>query len=273
MSTEQKEANLVKTGPTAMERFSPAKGFEAMEKDDFTIPRLGIGQGLSSDVMEGTIKIGSLYNTITKETYTKDNKPYLEFAVLTLSRRRIYAHKKEGLVCMSVDGIKSIEDIVCLDACPYEGSKSIGDNVVRVESPDLPKIPAYEWSARKLPPKCAIYYNYFIMPAPFEQSTLPVAFGLGKSAIKAAQNFNTLLRMTGRDIWVNRVSITTVLKTKGENKWYAPDIRLIGAIEDEKTIQSNQAVVEWLKNSKITIHDEENLAKEEAEAGKDDLPF
>lgn len=224
----------------------PRGGIEKMEREDLVIPRIAIAQSTTKQVLDGKFPIGSLYNTVTNETYVKDGKPYLEFVpVLFGKSRRLWdKDNKANSLCMSTDGITSVAGDTCAVNCPFppvHGART-----------------AFDWGQDekgvRLSPACTQYYNYLSLLAPYA-SLFPASISMGKTSAKTGKQFNSYIGMTGQDIFARVYAVSTELQENKKGRFGVFRITQVG-LPAQDLFKIAEAISEKFMSIDYTIHEE-----------------
>lgn len=250
------------------------RGYENFEEEDLIVPRIAIAQSMSKVVQNGDVRLGSLYNTLTMEAYTKDNQPYIEILVVryTKSRRLWNPENKDDSMCMSENGRVSQAGDVCRGECPHMRSV-----VAREPGVNADETSAYEWSedakGKRLAPACTLYNNYLALTEPFDRCMFPCVVSLGKTAAKAAKQFNSLIMASGEDIYARIYTIVTEKKENAKGSFFVPKIRSLRKVDQAEYVNAGLMATK-LALATYKIHEEENEnASTDGQGTDDSIPF
>lgn len=202
MSEERKDLVQKEEGAIAL-RISGNKnlpaGFDDVEEGDIKMPRLTIAQGLSQLCIDGKIKMGELYNSLTKEIYGAS----VDFIPLFMFKSRAQFDIERGLVMMSRDN----ETV----------TMGIDEYAQYIDRP-VEEVPGSEWEGDQAP-KFSVVYNFPILltdkPAQF-----PISLSLMRTAVKAAKELLSMARFSGEDMFARVYTVHTKIE-KGEKGTYA----------------------------------------------------
>ena len=94
-------------------------GAEEEEPEDFVIPRLRLLQSVSTEVEDGTSKVGVIMHSVSGEEWENG----LEFIPICLRKTRILFDQdnlKGAPLCFAPDGKRNREGFLCLRECPFD---------------------------------------------------------------------------------------------------------------------------------------------------------
>jgi len=200
----------------------PPAGLENLERQDMTLPRLGLCQALSPQRSESDPKYieglrdGQYFNTITKEIYGKQ----VQLVPLLFYKTRILFGAMDdggGLRCQSPDNLVGIGEPggTCIK-CPFAqfGSSRGGEGKGTA---------------------CNQFFNYaalVVKDGAVSQEQLLV-FSLKSSGLKVAKDWNALIRIRNLDIFAGIYELTSVERKNEVGRWYEPVINPAGNVSRE----------------------------------------
>lgn len=235
-------------------RSGKARGFEGMEQSDVIIPRIAIAQSTSKRVVDGDLRVGALYNTITGDTYVgPDGKPQLDFIACMFSKNRRFWDKqdKNNQICMSDDGKKAVTGHNCSTECPFN---------------------AYDWSVdekqQRVAPACTLFYNYLSIISPFE-SLFPTSISMGRTSARTAKQLNSVAMLSGEDLFSRIYRLTTEKKENNKGAFYILKIAVIGRAPTD-IYKKAEETASRLHKMNFSIHEE---GTNEEPTGGDEIPF
>lgn len=198
---EDKEITVPETKETSLVKLNAAEAeamYGKMEREDLTIPRLTVLQGLSPEVQDGLGKPGTLFVTSINREIGKE----VEIIPLMRNRSRIrWSPRTEGkgIKCRSHDGITGTGDPggVC-KTCPKS-----------------------QWDGSTAP-VCDLFENIFVV---LRQDTdwFPLSFSGSRTKMKPFQALNTLLlmeQMKGRPIFGKSYIVRVIDDKNGKGDRY-----------------------------------------------------
>jgi len=223
------EAQLAATSTPTYVRVGDHRGTEHIQREDLQMPRLGLAQGLSPEIMPGDPKyieglaIGKMFNNLTKEIY--GNGP-LDFCVVR------------------ADPPRGIEFF------PLEQGGGIKDFNVPLSDPRLQFGPNGE------KPVATKFYDFVIMLLPTQEL---IALSFKVTGIKVAKQLNALIKMRNAPLFAGKYKLSSVM-TKNKSGTFA--IFQVANAEwvDELTYHRAEAIYEVLKDK--TIHFEREMGDE-----------
>lgn len=200
----------------------PPAGLENLERQDMTLPRLGIAQALSPQLSESDPKYidglrpGNFFNTITRENYGKT----VQLVPLLFYKTRILfgpIDEGGGLRCQAPDNLIGIGEPggTCIK-CPFSqfGSARNGEGKGTA---------------------CNQFFNYAALIVN-DGSVSPeglLVFSLKSSALKVAKDWNALIRIRNLDIFAGVYELTSVERKNDIGRWYEPVINPAGNVTRE----------------------------------------
>jgi hypothetical protein len=200
----------------------PPMGLENLERQDMTLPRLGLCQALSPQRSKTDPKYiaglseGEFFNTITRENYGDR----VQLVPLLFYKTRIYFNAMDdggGLRCQSQDNFIGIGDPggTCA-VCPFSkfGSSRGGEGKGTA---------------------CNQFFNYAALVVK-DGTVSPeglLVFSLKSSALRVAKEWNALLRHRNLDIFAGVYELTSMERKNDIGRWYEPIVTPAGNVSRE----------------------------------------
>lgn len=227
-------------------------GMEHLTKDDILMPRIGLAQQMSPELVEGDakyidgLKIGNLFNTVTKQIYGNT----LLFTVIRMDPPRY------------------------VEFIPREAGGGIKD-------PNVPaNDPRTQWGANGEKPLATKFYDFLVMLQPSREI---VALSFKSTGIKAARQLNGLVAARNRVMFAGVFKIVTKMTQNTKGRFAIYEMGNAGWIIDKRIYEYAKQLHEGLANKDIKIDreglddpnldpdtfDVENLEKQNAAAGQD----
>jgi len=258
----QQRQEIVKHSPQALAEVpewlrrsdgAPPAGLENMDRQDMTLPRLGLAQALSPQLSESDPKYidglrpGMFFNTITKESYGKS----VQLVPLLFYKTRILFGAIDdggGLRCQSPDNLVGIGEPggTCIK-CPFSqfGSARNGEGKGTA---------------------CNQFFNYAALIVN-DGAVSPeglLVFSLKSSALRVAKDWNALIRIRNLDIFAGVYEITSVERKNDVGRWYEPVVNPAGNVTREtyESAKVAYAAVAELNKAGRLRHDVEDLNPE-----------
>jgi hypothetical protein len=237
---KKKNSALVKTDETSiMNRPSfiaehDTRGAEHIGKDDIQMPRLGLAQAQSPQMLEGDpkyidgLRVGELFNNLTDANYSKGP------VVFSLVR---------------ADPPRGIE------FTPLEDGGGIKDFDVPLDDPRM------QWDGDNKP-IATKFYDFVLMLWPTREL---IALSLKSSGLKVARQLNTYIKLRSAPVFAGKYELTTTM-AKGPAGQYATYVIKNAGWADEEEYQLTSQAYESLKDKTIDI---ERVPGDEVE----DLPI
>jgi hypothetical protein len=188
-------------------------GFEMMTGKDMTVPRLSLAQSTTPQTKRANEKYipdleeGMFFNSMTGEIYGTS----VEVIPLFFFKSRIFFKDlKEG------------GGVICQAPGP-DGTKC----QLNAGGPCLHS----NWGAKGEPPECNEFLNYPCIMVPNQDL---IAVSLKSTGLKAAKDWNTLMRMRKADMFAGRYTIESKpARNKAGLDYFAYKIDNAGWVEDE----------------------------------------
>lgn len=224
--------------------------------DEFLIPRLRLGQGLTPEVMEGKIKSGDFFDSVEKKSYGEKVRVIL-LAKLPASRIKWNPRDQGGWACISQDAItgsvpqekkflKDNEEVTVYGTCDTCHFTKFGTN-------DDPK---------KKSPGCTRYITYLAL---IPGEVFPIAVSFERSKFKVGSQLSTqLAKMLSKDPaarlrqWA--FSLFRVIDEGGGNKYFGIRYEPAGESTVEERAEADEVYDLYAKNAdKAVVHMEDEL--------------
>lgn len=187
-------------------------GFGEDDAEDMLIPRIKVAQALSPEVKDGTVKIGSIFNSLTTEDLTgKTFIPVCKF------NNHVYWRDRRdggGIICRSADGkTGQYEDgrvLHCAQCrkCEFDNTKKGRDAI----------------------PVCTKYINFLGF---FEGEYMPIILSFSKTNMAEGKKMYSMAKVTRQHIWNFGYTLASVERHKNGNDWFVIDPRNAGQTSDE----------------------------------------
>lgn len=223
-----------------------AAGLENMDRQDVTLPRLGLCQSMSPQRIKSDPKFiagleeGNFFNTITQENY--GNKVRIIPLLFYKTRLRFRSFDDGGgLLCQSPDSLIGIGDPGgnCL-RCPFQMFK---DNA---------------------PPECTLLFNYASLVVGKDGTVNPgslVVDSFKSSGLSTARDWNSLIRLRQVDMFAGIYEIESADKKEDKYTWKVQIVKPAGWVSKETYVRAKeayQAMAELQKEGRLR-HDVEDL--------------
>jgi hypothetical protein len=270
-SAPQKTAEIVKHGNGALAEVpeylrrvdgAPPMGLENLDRQDMTLPRLGLAQALSPQLSESDPKYidglrpGMFFNTITREVYGKS----VQLVPLLFYKTRILFGAMDeggggGLRCQSPDNLIGVGD---------PGGTCI-------------KCPLAQFGKDGSKPECLQFFNYAALVV--KDSTVSpeglLVTSFKSSALKVAKDWNAFIRIRNLDIFAGVYEFTAVERKNDVWRWFEPVVNPAGNVTRETyeaAKSAYQAVGELSRAGKLR-HDVADLNPEAGGDAAEPAPF
>lgn len=199
---QQAVAPVAAPGALAMPAMSQAdlkEMYGDMDRDDITIPRMVILQGLSPEVTQGQGRPGEFY---IKGLERNLGKGPVEFIVLMRNKSRIRWQDLQfggGILCRSVDAKQGVgEPGGACEQCPHS-----------------------VWNGKDKP-ACDIYQNLIVVLKQ-DSEWIPMAISGNRTKLKAIKNLNSMLMVElakGRPLFAKSYTIEAVNRSNTQGMAY-----------------------------------------------------
>jgi len=180
---KQSNESMIPAVP-AQTKLEQAGEFENLDREDFKIPRVKLLQNTSAEVSDGIGTAGDFLNQLSLASYGNS----LVFTPITLWKSRVFFEESK-VVCRSANGKESVDGYICELECPHNVSK---------------------WGPDRTPPRCALAYNYLILP---ENENMPAIIQLAKTSFSAGRSLNTMLVAERCPIWNYEYELRAIKKS------------------------------------------------------------
>ena len=226
---------------------APQAGLENMDRQDMTLPRLGLCQSLSPQRIKSDPKYipqleeGSYFNTITREDY---GGKVQVVPLLFYKSRLLFAPMDEGggLRCNAPDALVGIGEPggTCL-RCPLQLFGKKGE-----------------------PPACSLLYNYACLVVKDGRVSPDqlVVKSFKSSDLGAARDWNALIRIRNTDMFAGVYEFTSIEAKNDVGRWYKTTVQNVGWVSEavyEAAKIAYMAVAELNKSGRLR-HDIEDLS-------------
>lgn len=216
----KREESFITSRPSYIEA-SDTRGAEHIGKDDIQMPRLGLAQAQSPQLLEGDpkyidgVKIGELFNNLTDVNYGKGP---LQFSVVR------------------ADAPRGIE------FTPLEEGGGIKDFNVPLDDPRM----QWDGDAKPIATK---FYDFVLMLWPTREL---IALSLKSSGLKVARALNAYIKLRNAPVFAGKYELSTTM-AKGPAGSYATHVvKNAGWISEKEFTMAND-VFEGLKDKVIDI--------------------
>lgn len=212
--------------PAFLPKEGDHRGTEHMTKEDITMPRIGLAQGLSPQVDDTSskfiedLKVGDMFNNVTNEIIGKGP---IFFTVVKADRPRgveFYPLTEGG-------GVKDIN--VSLDD------------------------PRMQFTGDGNKPVATKFYDYIIMIVPTREL---IALSFKGTGLKVARQLNALMKLRNQASFAGRYSLKTASETNKLGKFAVFQVANAGWIVNEDEFNYAQAVYENIKDKVVVIERE-----------------
>lgn len=197
------------------------RGAEHIGKDDIQMPRLGLAQAQSPQLLEGDpkyidgLRVGELFNNLTDTSYGKGP---LVFSV-------VRADPPRGI-----------------EFTPLEEGGGIKDFDVPLDDPRM------QWDGENKP-IATKFYDFVIMIWPTKEL---IALSLKSSGLKVARQLNTYIKLRSAPVFAGKYELTTTM-AKGPAGQYATHVVKNAGWTNEEEYQATSQAFESLKDKTIEI--------------------
>lgn len=241
-------------------------GAEGIDKTDITIPQIKLGQAMSSEVKDGSVEEGDLFLNVTGEVLAKagetlrfipiaGSKEYLLWRDRNFENGGIMARAKK-----SRDLTKDGDPIYVWDK-PGETFKNKVKGAVAVEWTTevdglIPTKGLDAWGS-EIPGddesgKAATAHHNYVVCLP-DNGNMIAAFSLSRTQVKAANDFNAMLKMANLPIYARLFTVATYEQTKGGDTWANLKMKPAGVLQDEETFNMLKDLHEQYVGGKFEV--------------------
>lgn len=241
-------------------------GAEGIDKTDITIPQIKLGQAMSSEVKDGSVNEGDLFLNVTGEVLAIAGEPLRFIPIagskeyllwrdrnfenggimarakksknLTADGDPLYTWDKPGETFKNkVKGAVSVEWVTEKDGLiPEHGLDAWGS-----------EIPGDDESG-----KAATAHHNYVICLP-DNGNMIAAFSLSRTQVRAANDFNAMLKMATLPIYARLFTVTTYEQTKGGDKWANLRMKPAGVLQDETTFNMLKDLHEQYVGGKFEV--------------------
>jgi hypothetical protein len=225
----RKSTEIAVDVPDYLKGFTGRTGTETIESADITIPRIKIGQSMSDEVKDGTLKEGSLFLNVTKEVLAEPGKPLIAVPLWRGKEFILWRPRKDnggGILARAravpggPDGVRYKWDKpnTKFEVKVDGKTKAVWETKEFIDQDGLDawgsEIPGQEDSGIA----ATAHHNYLVVLP--EHGDLIAAFSLSKSQAKKAKDFNALLKLAkGVPMWARAFTVTTVDEQNDQGKF------------------------------------------------------
>jgi hypothetical protein len=201
------------------------RGTDHITKDDLQMPRMGLAQGLSPQLMAGDSKyieglaVGMMFNNLTNHVYGRGP---LEFCVLR-------ADPPRGIEFFPLDQGGGIKDF----------------NVPLTD-------PRMQFGPNGEKPVATKFYDFVIMLLPSKEL---IALSFKSTGLKTARQLNALIKLRNTDIFAGKYILTTAM-TKNKSGTFAIFNVANAGFVDLETYRYAEAMYEALKDKELVFERE-----------------
>ena len=216
----KKEAANLMNRPTFIEA-QDTRGAEHIGKDDIQMPRLGLAQAQSPQMLDGdpkfidNLRVGELFNNLTDTNYGKGP---LFFSV-------VRADPPRGI-----------------EFTPLDEGGGIKDFDVPLDDPRM------QWDG-DTKPIATKFYDFVLMLWPTREL---IALSLKSSGLKVARQLNTYIKLRNAPVFAGKYELATTM-AKGPAGQYAAYIIKNAGWTEEEEYQFTSQTYESLKDKAIDI--------------------
>lgn len=218
--TEEKKDAMVSQGPGGMMTrpdYIPAgtEGTEHITRDDLTMPRIAIGQGLSHEMLEDDpafiegLKLGHMFNNISGQIYGKGP---LDFCI-------VRADPPRGM-----------------EFVPLKEGGGVRDFDVALDDPRMDFTTNAEGERKK--PIATKFYDFLIVLLPSKEM---VALSFKSTGLKVAKKLNSFIKFREADLFMGKYRLSSETKTNAAGTWGVYVVKNAGWIDKD--------LVEWAKTT------------------------
>ncbi|MEE8606733.1 MAG: hypothetical protein V3S55_03935 [Nitrospiraceae bacterium] len=217
-------------------------GAEDIDATDITIPQIKVGQGTSAEVKDGTVEEGDLFLNVTGEVLAKAGEP-LRFTPIARSKEYILWRDRNfeggGVMARAKRAIVNGNVRYIWNKAGETFDNKVGgkikvqwtteaDGLIAEEGLDKwgSEIPGEEDSG-----KAATAHHNYVVSLPDHEDMI-AAFSLSRTQVKAAKDFNAMIRMASLPMFARVFIATTYTQTGGENAWKNIKMKPAGVLQD-----------------------------------------
>lgn len=221
------------------EQLGNQAGMENVDNDDLLLPRLGLAQSLSPQLRKTDpsyipdLKVGQLFNTVTKEIYGDE----LEIIPLFFFKNRIKFNPIDeggGIDCNSPNAIDMGR--ISPDGCSICRFSVWGNGAKDDEHGNDA-------------PLCTIYHNYMaFIPA----TRTPIAISYKSTGVKLSKQILAGIRLTKLPMYAKKQKIQVVEMSANKNFWFEKKL-IPGAFVDKVTFDECEKNFNELQKRNIRV--------------------
>lgn len=227
--------DIAKQGTQALARpsFLPkgdTRGAENITKDDIQMPRLGIAQAQSPQVLDGNpkqikdLKAGNIFNTLTGKVI---NLP-VEFTVVRTERPRYieFIPRTEG------GGIRDY-------------NVPAGD----------PRTEFTMRDGKSIPPVATKFYDFIVLLLPIDQNdpmSSVIALSLKSAGLKVARALNGMIKLRNAPSFAGKYRLSLKTETNSKGTWWQPVIENAEWVSEDEFALAGM-IYESLSGKSISI--------------------
>lgn len=231
------------------------RGTDHIERDDLQMPRVGLAQGLSPELIEGDmkyipeLKLGDMFNNLTGQIYGRGP---MEFTIVKADKPR---------------GIEFI---------PLKEGGGVRDFNVPLTDPRMQFGPPTEDFPTGSKPIATKFYDYIIMLIP---SMEVVALSFKSTGLKTAKRLNAFMKMKRAPSFAGKYTLTSIVENKGPSMVYGSyQVKVSDAVDkytasgmqgwvNEEIMTYAGAIYESIKDKVFEIE------REQVETTEEKTPF
>lgn len=227
--TEEKKEEIAPLGNTSLQALDAdrpddlaegdVRGTENIGSEDMQIPRLGLAQGLSPQVIHGKdryiegLAVGQMFNNLTNQIYGRGP---LEFMVLRVDRPR---------------GIEFF---------PLDQGGGIKDFNVPLDDPRMQFGPNGEI------PIATKFYDFIIALLFPDRAPEIIAFSLKSSGLSTARQLNSLIQLRNAPCFAGKYKLTTGSKTNKKGTFSVFNVQNSDIVNDFSFVRGDRKLPGWV---------------------------
>lgn len=254
-------------------------GAEDIDATDITIPQIKIGQGTSAEVKAGEIEEGDLFLNVTGEVLAKAGEP-LRLTPIARSKEYLLWRDRnfEGGGVMARAKRTIVEgDVRYIWNKPGETFENRIGGKIKVswttEAEGLiPEQGLDAWGS-EIPTdedsgKAATAHHNYVVALP-DHGNMIAAFSLSRTQVKAAKDFNAMIRMANLPMFARVFIATTYDQSGGENTWKNLKFKPVGVLQDKSIYDMFKGMHEHYAGKGFNVDQEkgQDEAKDESKGG------
>lgn len=229
--------------PSFLEGYKGRTGTEGIDSADITIPRIKVGQAMSDEVKDGTLKEGALFLNITKEVLAEPGKA-LRFVLLARAKEFILWRPRKdngGGILARARAVQGEEGV------RYKWDKGNQAFDVKVEgktkvtwkTKDYIDQDGLDAWGSEIPGNdesgiaATAHHNYIVVLP--DHGNMVAALSLSKSQTKKAKDFNALLKLGGNvPVWARLFDVLTIDEQNDQGKFKNFRFEPAGFVNEEQ---------------------------------------